>query len=37
MLMEELEQIDAPSDASFWAGAAIGTVAVVGVGLLCCS
>ncbi|WP_305082453.1 daptide-type RiPP [Paenibacillus pini] len=37
MMMEELERVEAPSDATFWGGAAIGTVAVVGVGLLFCS
>ncbi|WP_305082454.1 daptide-type RiPP [Paenibacillus pini] len=37
MMMEELERVEAPSDATFWEGAAIGTVAVVGIGLLFCS
>ncbi len=37
MLFEEMELIDAPSDASFWAGVGIGTAVVVGVGwVVCC-
>jgi|GEM_PF-3262503 len=37
MILEELQTVDAPSDASFWAGVGIGTVAVVAIGwvILC--
>ncbi len=37
MLMEELNAIETPSDATFWAGAAGATIVTVGVGLLFCS
>lgn len=37
MLFEELNIIDAPSDASFWAGVGVGTVVVVGAAwVFCC-
>ncbi|MDP9751645.1 hypothetical protein J2S24_002159 [Thermoanaerobacter pentosaceus] len=37
MLMEEIKLVDAPSDAQFWGGVAIGTVLTVAVGwvILC--
>lgn len=34
MTLEEIQIIDAPSDATFWGGVALGTVATVGIGLL---
>lgn len=37
MTIEEIQIVDAPTDAEFWGGVALGTVAVVGIGLLFCS
>jgi hypothetical protein len=34
MTFEEISQIDAPSDAEFWAGVAGGALITVGIGLL---
>lgn len=35
--MREIKKTVAPSDGSFWAGVALGTAAVVGVGaIICC-
>ncbi|GAV23033.1 hypothetical protein cpu_15430 [Carboxydothermus pertinax] len=34
MLMEEIKLVDAPSDAQFWGGVAIGTAATVFIGWL---
>lgn len=34
MTFEQIEIVEAPTDGEFWAGVAIGTVAVVGIGLL---
>lgn len=34
MTFEEIQIVDAPTDAEFWGGVAIGVVTVVGIGLL---
>jgi hypothetical protein len=34
MTFEEIEIVDAPTDAEFWGGVALGAVATVGIGLL---
>ncbi len=37
MKFEEMTLVDAPSDASFWGGVALGTLGVLAVGaLICC-
>ena len=36
MLMEELATVEAPSDASFWGGVAVGVGIGLGIALLLC-
>lgn len=36
MLFNEINTIAAPSDATFWAGVAVGTATVVGIGFVVC-